>query len=281
MTKYCTQCGHPNDDSAKFCASCGTSFSIQTAPPQPPTQGAQAYQQPRYRFESALSVFTKNFGLIAPMVIFFVVDLIISAIVLAVLFLVFLHGSLYSASFVALPLVLGGVTGVILNFVSYFLLGIFASILIVEARNAVSNTPYSFRSARKEVSSRLSEVLPLCVILGVIAALFSFLPFLGWLLKGLLLMYFVAIEGLMFTRASRASSAISDAASLLSEVLNQDALSFVVILVASLLSVVPILNIFTLPYVALVLLVYLSEKGATPSSPPQPPTPYVASPASA
>jgi hypothetical protein len=61
---------------------------------------------------------------------------------------------------------------------------------------------------------------------------------------------------------------------------NSDALTLVVLIVASILSEIPILNFFTIPYAALITLVYLFDNGVqrftpstTPMTQPTPPPP--------
>jgi len=285
LTKYCPTCGSPNDDGAKFCVKCGAALppssgqigGTQSVPGVQP-YGAQpvqpsGYQQPAggyqpNRFERAVNIFTKNLGLILPMVILFIADIVVGAIVGVALLLIIYRGVLFTSTFLPLPFLFGGVIGAAVSFVSWFLLGIFLSLVVVESRNAVTGAPFSLSGARAEMTSRFGDVLLVSLILGAIGALFSFVPFVGWLITGLALMYFVVVESLMFTQGMPASSAISATYRWLSEMASQDGLSFVILLIAALLSGVPVLNFFTVPYATILLLVYLNDRGSL--APPAP-----------
>lgn len=242
---------------------------------QPPTGQPQYQQASGYqasRFERAINIFTKNLGLVLPMVILFVADIIVGAIVGVILLLVIFRGAFYTTALLPFPFFFGGVIGAAIGFISWFLLGIFLALVMVEARSAVTGVPYSIGMARTEVTSRLGEVLIVSLILGIIGAVFSLVPFVGWLITGLALTYFIAVEALMFTRGMPASTAINNSYQALSELVSQDALTFVIILIAALLSGIPILNFFTVPYAALLLLVYMGDKGGLmPPAPPQTP----------
>lgn len=298
MTKYCTKCGAANTDDARFCSACGNPLTLTSqqggswggqpqgqAPSQPqpaqPTQyqpPPQAYQQSRA--ERALNIFTKNLGLILPVLILFIADLIVGAIVGAIVLITVLHGVLTAGSVVYTPIFFGGAFAFVFGPVFWLLTGIFLSIVVVEARNAASSQGYSLSQAWGEVRSRLSDVIIMAVVLGVVNTLLGLIPFIGWLLDSLFFAYIVVAETLMFTQNSSASTALTRAVEWVRSMANSDALTLVVLIVASILSEIPILNFFTIPYAALITLVYLFDNGVqrftpstTPMTQPTPPPP--------
>ncbi len=244
---------------------------------QPPPQ---AYQQSRA--ERALNIFTKNLGLILPILILFIADLIVGAIVLAIALITLLHGGITPGSVVYSPLFFGGALVFVFGPVFWLLTGIFLSIVVVEARNAASSQGYSLSQAWGEVGSRLSDVIIMAVVLGVVNTLLGLIPFIGWLLESLFFAYIVVAEALMFTQNYSAPTVLSRAVEWVRSMADSDPLTLVVLIVASILSEIPILNIFTIPYATLITLVYLFDRGIqrptfsttpiTQSTPPPPPT---------
>ncbi|MEM0120682.1 MAG: zinc ribbon domain-containing protein [Thermoprotei archaeon] len=284
MTKYCTKCGSPNPDDARFCSACGTPLTfgaqvggsttqtqsqVSTQPQQPQTPPSkptpQGYQQSRP--ERALNIFTKNLGLILPLLVLLVVDVIIFLIVGAIMFTAFLHGGFPGPVFYT-PIYYAGFLATVLGFLFWLLVGVFLSIVVVEARNAASGVGYSLSQAWREVRSRLSDVVIIAVVLGVVDGVLGFIPLAGWLFESLFFAYIVVAEGLMFTQNVSAFTALSRALGWVTSMADKDPLTLVVLVVASILSELPIINFFAVPYAALVVFVYFFDNGVQSLGPP-------------
>jgi hypothetical protein len=298
MTKYCTKCGAQNTDDARFCLSCGNALPLAgtqpmytgggappygSAQPQPsasqPTYGEHGAAAKQGRIEGAFNLFMKNLGLILPPVLLFIAEVIIGGVIVGVVLATYFGAMAAAGAGVLTSLfVFGGVLGAVAAFLVAVLTGIFVSILTAEARSAVLGQSYTIGAAWREVRSRLSDVVFLAVIMAVVYAVLHFVPFVGWLLDALTLTYFITAYALLFARNSSASNALGESLNWLSRMGNTDALALVVFIVASLLSAVPILNFFTLPYEVILVLQFIYESApqfppaASTMPPPPPPT---------
>lgn len=277
MTKYCVRCGAPNVDEARFCVTCGNPFPQQPGTPQTAQPGPQpaGYQQ-KSRAERAFSLFAKNLGLVLPMVLLLIAYLVVAAIlVLAVFAAVF--GSRATGGVFSTPiLVAGGLSAAaaVILFAFWVLTGIFVSIVAVEARSVALSQAYTLSQAWAEVRSRLGDVVLVAVVLGVVGALLGLIPFIGWLLEAIVFSYFVLVEALMFTQNLSASAALGGALSWGGLLIDRDPLSAVVLLVAAILSEIPLINLFAVPYAVLLATIFLLDSGAgAPAPPPAAPTP--------
>jgi type III secretory pathway component EscV len=254
-----------------------------SAQPQPsasqPTYGEHGAAAKQGRIEGAFNLFMKNLGLILPPVLLFIAEVIIGGVIVGVVLATYFGAMAAAGAGVLTSLfVFGGVLGAVAAFLVAVLTGIFVSILTAEARSAVLGQSYTIGAAWREVRSRLSDVVFLAVIMAVVYAVLHFVPFVGWLLDALTLTYFITAYALLFARNSSASNALGESLNWLSRMGNTDALALVVFIVASLLSAVPILNFFTLPYEVILVLQFIYESApqfppaASTMPPPPPPT---------
>lgn len=207
------------------------------------------------------------------MVVYLIAEIVLGAIVAAVIIAAVLHGLPMGGGFLTVPLLVAGFS--ILRFatdlVFWLLLGLFVSVVAVEARCAVLSQPYSLGQAWGEVRSRFEQVVIVAVVLGVVNAVLGLVPFVGWLLEALAFTYFLLVEATMFVQNVPATTAFNTAFSWASSMLDRDGLTAVLVFVAALLSEIPIVNIFTVPYALLLATVFLVDSGVLAPTPPTAP----------
>jgi hypothetical protein len=219
----------------------------------------------------------KNLGLILPPVLLFIAEVIIAGVIVGVILATYFGAiSAGGAGVLTSLFAFGGVLGAVTAFIVAVLTGIFVSILAVEARGAVLGQSYTIGAAWHEVRSRLTDVVFLAIIMAVVYAVLHFVPFIGWLLDALTLTYFITAYALLFARNLGVSNSLSEALNWLSKMGNTDALALIVFIVASILSAIPILNFFTLPYEMILVLQFIYETApqfppAVSTMPPPPP----------
>jgi hypothetical protein len=203
------------------------------------------------------------------MIILFVLELIVGAIVGAAILVAFLHRGFPGTMVFYSPLyVYVGVLGSILTLVFWLLSGVFLAMVVVEARNASLSQGYNLSEAWAEVRSKIYDVALVAIILGIVNTVLGLVPFVGWLLEALFFAYVVVVECLIFTEKTGAIPAFSGALKWITSMMDRDALTLVVLIVAAILSEIPILNFFAVPYAALISLIYLFDIQAPPSNPP-------------
>jgi len=279
MVKYCGRCGVQNSDDAKFCYSCGNPFSQPQAQQSDPSAhaggvyfGSQAGATPNQpqrrgsRAERALQLLASNLGLILPILLLLFAQLVIGLIVGAIFFVVAPYRALVGRAVIFTPILGAGPLLGFLDLVFWVLTGVFLSMVVVESRSVALSQSYTLGQAWGEVRSKINQVVLMGVILGVVNTILGLIPLVGWLLAALFFSYFVVVESLVFTRGVGLESAMSGALSLVRSMVDRDALTALALLVAAILSEIPLINLFAIPYASLLAVVYALDVASSVST---------------
>jgi hypothetical protein len=222
------------------------SMTSEEVPPSPPPL--------RGHIAMAADVFFTNLGLVLPIVLLAIFEGVVWGLIGGVLFFAYLTGLFGPGLPFASFFFFGGIWGFIGALITGFAAGIFLAILTSEARDAIIKKPYSLGGGWLQVRAKLQDVFPIAILLGVFSAFWSVVPFIGWLLEALTLGYFAFAFALVFTRNLEAYAALTQAMEWVERFANTDPIPILVVLVASILSLVPVLNILTLPYMVVLIL---------------------------
>ncbi|PVU77556.1 zinc ribbon domain-containing protein [Sulfolobus islandicus] len=232
MPKICPRCGYVNPDDANYCVKCGYPLS-----PQPPSP-----LQPD-RLTTAFNIFTKNLSLILPPIIMLIIELVLAGILAAITVGIFFISP--TAALVT-ALIFSVILGIVYALI--FSITVHTTTFMAQdsARGIKPNTSSAFGNAMNTLS-KLSSIIIVLVILGL---LLGFTRFLGvlWIVLGLAgIPLFIISSATVLNRPMSLTEAIN----WYSRAFNVDGAASAVILVGSLLSLIPIVNIFTIPYTAI------------------------------
>lgn len=252
MVKKCSACGFENADDAKFCASCGHSFD---ASETVNSESNSAYH-PKDRLSRTFDLFTKHLAIVIPAIVLLVVYIIlivIEDIILMTNILSFPAGSIF------LLRVFGIVVSVIMAVV--YLLTLHATMYGV--REVVHNRNVNLDSTFKRCFPTFHELflpLVLIVVIGALVGYFVlFLSFLSFLIIGILsLPVYIMSASTVLGK----SKGFSESFSWYMELFNKDGASALVMLLGALFSLIPVLNIFTIPYTAELTYISVDEVSA-------------------
>jgi hypothetical protein len=254
--KYCPQCGTANPDASNFCGSCGA------AQPQSPigqsgTGSSPSTSNPfqgKSPWERALSLLGSNLGLVLPLVVLFFIELVIFGIEIAAL------SGMGRLSLLGLFAGSASFLNAIYAIIGWTLTGIFLSITIFEVSSAVQGGRYSLSSAWHEVSSRIGDVVIVSLVMGILDLAWSFVPLISWLLTALTLLYFIGVFEIMLVGVMPLERSFGRGIDFLKDMADNDATTLLVLIVAAILSVVPVLQIFSLTFAAILSLLYFGER---------------------
>jgi hypothetical protein len=158
------------------------------------------------------------------------------------------------------------VTDIIFSIVTGFVVGILTAfvvaIVLEESKSAVSGKTFTIGGAWKEVKARMGVASAVAVGLGIVFALFSFAPFASWLLDGLSIGYVTIMFALICGGGKGAGDSLRGAAVVYSKMADKDGLTLLAYLISSVLSAIPILNLATIPYNAILINLYQTEASA-------------------
>ncbi|NON61769.1 zinc ribbon domain-containing protein [Acidianus sp. RZ1] len=238
MVKYCPQCGYPNPDDASFCIKCGSPlFSQPNQPNSPPPPPAT---QPLY--SRMLNVYFSNLWLIIIPIIELVVALVFFAIDRAIMFYLFPTFGFYSFSVIIIvSIVIGLVESAIFSALIYALdlqaNSLFLNNSRIEAGQAINVT-----------FSRLSTILPIILLYIVINALFSLVPFISFILSGLLTLLLIHAYTMQLLGRGQGFDTFTVALDNLGKAYNVDSTSTIVMVIVM---IIPFVNWLLSPYVTL------------------------------
>jgi len=248
MAKQCPRCGYINPDNANYCLNCGYPLPppIQPTPLPPPAP----YNPPQDRITRAFNIFTKNLSIIVPSIILLIVEIILAVILGAITFFAFLASPFAS---LALAIVLAIINGII----DAILFGITVHTTMYMAQDSVNNLPLnmsnSFSNARSTLS-QLYTIIGILILFGILAAL-SRSVIIAWFILGLVgIILYIVSASVVLNKPMSVTSAID----WYGKSLSKDAGSTLVLLLGALFSLIPIINIFAIPYTSI--LTYLMVK---------------------
>ncbi|BFH72170.1 hypothetical protein SJAV_01140 [Sulfurisphaera javensis] len=104
--------------------------------------------------------------------------------------------------------------------------------------------------AFSNLSIYLSDVIIAGIAIGLVMFIFSFIPIIGTLIEAFVFMG-LSLSFSISERGRKIVDSMEDGFSSVSRILSKDPLSLLILYIASILSLIPILNIITIPYVAI------------------------------
>jgi len=244
MSKKCPNCGFENSDDAKFCSSCGYAFDVsggtQNSPPN------QAINQ-RSRLLRALDLFLKNLAIIIPSIVLLAVEIIL-VVVSGVFFFAVFGFSSYPLTSIVLASILSHVFGLIISVILAVLYFITLHATMYGAREVIHNRNVSIDSTFKRALPTLHDLYVPMIIIVIVAALVGFVDsFLAFIVVGVLS---VPVYIMSASIVLGKSKGFSESFNWFMELFNKDGSSALVILLGSLISLIPVINIFAIPYTA-------------------------------
>ncbi|MEM3863647.1 MAG: hypothetical protein QW699_04055 [Metallosphaera sp.] len=201
----------------------------------------KGYGWPSYNYRplylQAIDFFTKNLGMIIPTIIALINSIIIAFV---------LNGLTSLLAFAGLSFGVIHVTAFIIGFISGV---IYSFLILVEAYEAgavVSGGVPDLGLAWQSTLNTKEKLLPSALIVGLIYGLFStfFVPG-AILIEGLLLIIIYVIASAI---VNGYKAGIGEAIDWYSKSFSKDGASAVVLLLGAILSLIPILNLFVIPY---------------------------------
>ncbi len=235
MAKQCPRCGYINPDVSNFCSNCGY--------PLPPTSSSQPNLPPpiqQDRLSKAFDTFIKNLGMVVPSIILLIVE-----IVLAVIFSV---GIFFVSPIASITIAL--IFAIIIGLISAILFSVVVHTTMYMASDANNGLPInasnSFSRARSTLSY-LYSIIGILILLGILGGL-SRSSVVAWFLVGLvgILLYIMSASVVLGKPMSLTSSI-----DWYIKAFNKDAGSAIVIFIGSLLSLIPVINVFAIPYTSI------------------------------
>ncbi|AAK42802.1 zinc ribbon domain-containing protein [Saccharolobus solfataricus] len=246
MPKQCPKCGYINPDDANYCSKCGYPLQYQpiisTNPPSTPSPTSPNPLQPD-RLSTSFNILTKNLSIIFPPIIMLIIEVILLA----------LFGAITAGISLISPVaftVTALIFSIIIGIVDAIIFSITVHTTTYMARDAVMgaqlNLNNAFTNARNTLS-RLYPIIAILIVLGILLGLSRSLG-LGWIIMGLVgvLLYIVSAATILNRPMS-----LSETINWYSRAFGVDAGGAVVILIGSLLSLIPIVNIFAIPYTSI------------------------------
>ncbi|WP_338604414.1 zinc ribbon domain-containing protein [Sulfolobus tengchongensis] len=236
MPKQCPRCGYVNVDTANYCLNCGyqllSSYPLSAPPPSQPSRTTLAFD-----------IFTRNLSIIVPAVIMLIIEIVLVAILGAITAGV---GLISPIAFT----VVGLISSIILSIISsiLFIGTVHTTVYMAQdaIRNVQPNLNASFYSARSSLS-RLSVIAVILVVLGILLGISRSLT-LTWIIVGLVgVLLYIISASIVLNR----TMTITEAINWYSRAFNQDAISSLIILIGSIISLIPVLNLFAIPYTSI------------------------------
>ncbi|MCY0859793.1 MAG: zinc ribbon domain-containing protein [Sulfolobaceae archaeon] len=223
MPKKCPRCGYENPDDALYCMRCGYPLSQQS--------GSSTNV-----LENAFNLLLKNSKLI-----YFPLGFLILQIL--VLIILFLFTAIPPVS-IFRPLVVG------ISLLVAFVLSVIESIGFAYVINRVTEEAYHIVAPQNPLKMDFSKLYNYVIGLGIIGGILGLAgqP-LVWVIVGLLsLGIYIASILLM----ENAQVTLDNIFNWLSRLFNQDVLTAIVIIILGILNMIPVIDVFTIPYLALV-----------------------------
>ncbi len=249
MTKKCPICGFENLDDAKFCSSCGYSFSSESSSSGPAVSGASTNQDTagKSRLSRAFDLFMKNLAIVIPSVVLLVVEIILMVILVALAMSFFLFSGYSITSFTAAS-ILAHVISAIVSVVIAVLYFLTLHATMYGAREVIHNRNVNLNSTFERAIPTFHDLLKPVILIIIIGALLGYVDeFLSILVVGVLSVPVYVMSASMILGKSKG---FSESINWFIELFNKDGSSAIVILLGSLFSIVPVLNIFAIPYTA-------------------------------
>ncbi|QGA53211.1 zinc-ribbon domain-containing protein [Sulfolobus sp. E5-1-F] len=250
MTKQCPKCGYVNPDDANYCSRCGYPLPQQPVissnyPSTPPPNPLRPD-----RITASLNIFTRNLSIIFPSIIMLIIEIILIAVL----------GAITAGIGLILPVAFT-VTAVIFSIIIGIIDAIIFSITVhtttYMAQDAVMGTPLNLSTAFTKARNSLNRLYPIIAILVVLGILLGISRSvgLGWIIEGLVgvLLYIYSASAVLNKPTS-----LSETLNWYSRAFSADAGGAIVMLIGSLFSLIPVLNIFVIPYTSI--LTYLMVK---------------------
>ena len=277
MVKYCQKCGAQNPDDSVFCVSCGSklmpeegastgSGNAQTPPPPPGwTQQDQMKSQQgitKGRVERAFDDLFSHLNLVIPLVLLFIFEIIVyvAAILASLGIAIFSFSSLTHISTTLF---------LIANLLIFLAYGVILFIVSFEGSRAINGQPYSVSEAMGKLKSNPGNVVALIVVFALVEVVLSIVPLVGDILMALALAYFV----IAFIQPVNLYSSLKKPLELFEMMSKDDSISLIILIILGLLSIVPLLYVFTVPAAILIALIYYQDKGQLHQEAIQPPPP--------
>ncbi len=261
MTKKCSVCGFENADDAKFCSSCGHSFDVSKTGNQAPNQVIDQ----KSRLSRSFDLFTKNLAIVIPAIVLLILEIILT--IVSGLFTSTIFGfSGYSAASITTDLTLIRVIGLVISIIMAVIYFLTLHATMYGVREVVHNRQVTIDSTFKNAIPTFHDLfLPLIIIVVIAAVVGYFVPydlFLSFLIVGILSLPVYIMSASMILGKSKG---FSESFSWFMELFNKDGTSALVMLLGALFSLIPVLNIFAIPYTAE--LTYISvDEIAAPSN---------------
>ncbi|MEM3351149.1 MAG: zinc ribbon domain-containing protein [Saccharolobus sp.] len=232
MAKQCPRCGYINADDANYCSSCGYPLSS-SQPPFSPSPSPD-------RLSAAFNIFTRNLSMIMPTIILLIIEVILAAII-------GVFGFILAPTALAIPIVT--LLGIISGIIDAILFSITIHTTMYMAHDAINNISPNLNNAFSRARStlyRLYTIIAILIVIGIIGVFAGI--FVSWFLVGLvgIILYIISASVILDKQSS-----ITAAIDWYGKALNRDAGGALVILIGSLFSLIPIINIFAIPYTSI------------------------------
>ena len=264
MTKKCPVCGFENLDDAKFCSSCGYSFSSESSSSGSTASGTSANQNSagKSRLSRAFDLFMKNLAIVIPSVVLLVVEIILMVILGALAMSFFLFSG-YSLTSLTVASILAHVMGVIVSAIIAVLYFLTMHATMYGAKEVIHNRNVDLNSTFKRAIPTFHDLLKPVILIIIIGALLGYIDeFLSILVVGVLSVPVYIMSASMIQGKSKG---LSESINWFIELFNKDGSSAVVILLGSLFSLIPVLNVFAIPYTAELTYISVDEIAAPQS----------------
>jgi hypothetical protein len=249
MPKKCASCAN-HTNNAPYVVKRGARFYESLGSAQPSSTH-------KSRAERALKILGSNLGLVLPILLLFIAQILVGGFFALVLLAFGIHLGFHPFTVFPYGFVVGSTLGIIAALAMGILTAIFVSILVVEARNAVMGVPYTIGEAWKEVKAKVEPVFVVVVVGAILFALWSFVPFIGFLLDLFTMMYLIMVFCVLFSQTG--PHYLSTGFNKLIQMASKDALTFVALFIASALSLIPIIDLLALPYAVLLCVLFIRE----------------------